>query len=50
MFYKQIGDMKKMAANMKKQGKTKQQIKQAISNYLVENKKKTNPNGDKDII
>lgn len=50
MFLKQMVDLKKIVATMQKQGKTDEQIKQAVSAYLIESKKKINPNGDLDII
>lgn len=50
MFLKQMAELKKITSNMQKQGKSEEQIKQAISLYLVESKKSINPNGDLDII
>lgn len=50
MFLKQMNDLKKIARNMKKQGKSDEQIKKAINLYLVTSKKKINPNGDLDVV
>lgn len=50
MFLKQMNDLKKIAANMNKQGKTEEEIKQAINLYLIESKKKINPVGHLDEI
>jgi hypothetical protein len=50
MFLKQMTDLRRMSDNMRKQGKSDEQIKKAISLYLIESKKKINPNGDLDII
>jgi hypothetical protein len=47
---KQMDDLKKIASNMQNQGKSDEQIKNAISLYLIESKKNINPNGDLDII
>jgi hypothetical protein len=51
MYYlvKVIEDLEKLTENLRKQGKTKEQIKLAIGIYLEESKKKINPNGDLDI-
>ena len=43
-------ELKKIASNLKAQGKSEEQIKQAISLYLIESKKKMNPNGDLDVL
>ncbi len=50
MFLKQMQELKDITRNMKNQGKSDEQIKQVISLYLVESKKKINPNGDLDIV
>lgn len=50
MFLKEMADLKKIVANLQKQGKSDQEIKQTVSLYLIESKKKINPNGDLDII
>lgn len=50
LFLKQMVELKKIASNLKKQGKSEKEIKRAINLYLVENKRKINPNGDLDII
>ncbi|WP_180953860.1 hypothetical protein [Bacillus sp. M6-12] len=50
MFIKQMNELKRITANLKKQGKSETEIKQAISLYLTESKKKINPNGDLDIV
>jgi hypothetical protein len=45
-----MNELKKIVSNMQKQGKSQEQIKQAISVYLMESKNKINPNGDLDIV
>jgi hypothetical protein len=50
VFLKQMDDLKKIASNMQNQGKSDEQIKNAISLYLIVSKKKINPNGDLDIV
>lgn len=50
MFSREKKELDKIIKNMNQQGKTKQQIKNAIGIYLKENKKKVNPNGELDII
>lgn len=49
-FWKVMNDLKKITSNLQKQGKTDEQIKQAIRIYLEESKKKINQNGDLDIV
>lgn len=48
--FKQMAELKNITSNLRKQGKTDDQIKRAISAYLDESKRKINPNGDLDII
>jgi len=50
MYLKQVQELKKIASNLKKQGKSEEEIRKAINIYLQELKRKTNPNGDLDII
>lgn len=44
--YKEMQQLKKIAANASKQGKTDEQVKQIVSTYLTESKKKLNPNNE----
>lgn len=48
--YKVMFDLKRIANNLRKQGKTDEQIKNSVSVYLKESKRKINPNGDLDIV
>lgn len=43
-------DLKFLVANMQSDGKSEQEIRKSISDYLEESKKKFNPTGDKDIV
>ncbi|MDG5787800.1 hypothetical protein QA612_09840 [Evansella sp. AB-P1] len=42
MYLKQIADSKRISENMRNQGKSDKEIKQAISLYLSESKNKIN--------
>lgn len=50
MFLKQMCELQRIVENLRKQGKSKSEIKQTISLYLTESKKKINPDGDLDVI
>lgn len=50
MYLKQVQELKKIVSNLKKQGKSEEEIRKAINIYLQEFKRKNNPNGDLDII
>lgn len=50
MLLKRLCELKKIVSNMKQQGKSQEEIKQVISLYLTETKKKINPDGDLDIV
>ena len=48
--YKVLTKLEQLSNRMKQQGKTDEQIKSLVSLYLMEFKKKINPNGELDVI
>ncbi|WP_155918575.1 hypothetical protein [Heyndrickxia ginsengihumi] len=50
MLSKRAEELQNIIFNLQKQGKSQEQIKKVVSLYLIETKKKINPNGDLDII
>lgn len=48
--YKTQKELERIVKNLHKQGKSDEEVKQAIICYLQESKRKMNPNGDLDII
>jgi len=50
MYINALNDLNKVVDDLQNQGKTDDEIKEAVKVYLEEFKKKINPNGDLDVV